>query len=74
MREQDLVPSYRVGTLICDDRDEMLAPSSSSDASSESADTIIDPLGGIGSPFPSERFDGTGLEVRDTGRLFDCFD
>ena len=25
----------------------------------------IDPLGGVGSPFPSERFDGTGLEVRD---------
>ena len=72
--EQDLVPAYRVGTLICDDRDEMLPPSSLSDANSGSADTIIDPLGGISSPFPSERFDGTGLEVRDIWRLFDCFD
>jgi cytochrome b involved in lipid metabolism len=71
---QELVPAYRVGTLVSDDHSQMAASSSHSPHVNDTTDgchnDTIDPLGGVGSPFPSERFDGTGLEVRQRALIW----
>ena len=57
---RELVPAYRVGTVVS--LPQPLSPPAALNSGSECGESL-DPLGGIASPFPSERFDGTGLEA-----------
>ena len=66
VRVQELVPDYRIGTLQLSDQQQGSRGTGGSGAGAGAGNEMemeIDPLGAVYSAFPSERFDGTGLEA-----------